>query len=193
MLDTNQLECILSNISEGFNVTTGVLPCDEVHTVESSRFAIIINSDPHYLPGTHWLAFFRDSPDSVFEFYDSLAQDPSSYGEDFINFIKLQGGNCRRSLIQIQDVKQTTCGNHCVFYLYKRLRGFLMDEIVNEFDHKDLTKNDHFVVRFTDQVIKSTSNNTSVPTTNFIQINISLGNLQPYPNYCLVCNPKIMT
>ena len=54
----------------------GPLPC-----------GIIVNTDVHYKPGTHWCAIFFDENGNT-DFFDSFGYPPEHYGHFIRNFLK---------------------------------------------------------------------------------------------------------
>lgn len=53
----------------------GVFPCDLLPRRIASGDSLILNTDPHYEPGRHYVALFRK--DGKTFYFDSLALDPS--------------------------------------------------------------------------------------------------------------------
>ena len=70
----------------------GTVPCDKLprHPDKSNPTGYIVNTDPHYLPGKHWIALWTDG--KTCEVMDSYALPLSTYGTtdplvDWLNFL----------------------------------------------------------------------------------------------------------
>ena len=62
----------------------GVFHSDKLPVIKTYPAGLISNTDPHDLPGTHWVAMYFNSP-GVSEFFESYGLPPEVYGmEDYI-------------------------------------------------------------------------------------------------------------
>jgi len=102
-----------------------------------------MNTDPHYLPGEHWVAAYFTS-DGRGEYFDS-------YGRRPLGPMKTMMNRCAWSVKYNQKIVQgllaSTCGHYCAYYLLHRARGMDMHDIVKVFG-RDLQKNDQYVFSF---------------------------------------------
>ena len=123
----------------------GVIGSNELFLVDKSTKSIYIaNTDPNYLPGTHWVAIY--SHEETCEIFDSLGNKPSTYGFNFSNLTN----NYQKytySTAKIQNSKSTLCGVYCIFYCYLKSRGFKMGEILEYFS-TDTEMNDYLMRSF---------------------------------------------
>jgi hypothetical protein len=112
-------------------INSEVVPRDEFQLRDGIHY--IINSDPAYLPGQHWMCVYNGNP---VEFFDPLGMEPNFYGLeeklsiDFIyNRTKVQGKN------------SILCGEFCIYYLHMRCKGFsiasILETLSNSFDVND--------------------------------------------------------
>lgn len=127
--------------------TGGVLPVDKLPKKKSSKNCFIINTDPSFLPGKHWIAVFIPS-NGLPEFFDSFGKTPSFYSETLLNFLLEQNNkgfvyNCAH----LQPSHSSTCGLFCLYFLYYRIRGFNFNKILERFG-KNLEQNDLLVIDF---------------------------------------------
>lgn len=130
-----------------YHNTGGVFSIDNLPRKKISKKCFIINTDPSFLPGKHWVAVFLPSVGFP-EFFDSLGKNPSHYSEFLLDFLLEQNSNgfvynCNR----LQSFKSSTCGLFCLYYLYFRIRGFNFVDLVKRFG-KNLKHNDLIVTDF---------------------------------------------
>lgn len=117
----------------------GVFPRDEFPHIKSYPVCFIINTDPSYMPGEHWLAVYIDNNQHCF-FFDSYGNSPKYFGleNEFKNFKKLTWNK-----IKIQG-DSNNCGLYCIlFLLYKshnKLKQFYL-----EFNQKSLFNDNKLV------------------------------------------------
>ena len=107
--------------------------------------AYVINTDPHYKPGQHWVAMYLNGGRG--EYYDSLGLPPMY--EEFVDFLPKKWTFNSRT---VQDVISEYCGHHCIYYLCNRLKGQTMRKIVNTFDD-DFVVKDALVREFVDHIV----------------------------------------
>ena len=121
----------------------GIYPIDKLPMFIHPAKFYIINSDPSFLPGRHWMNIF--SPyGSHPEFFDSLGRAPSFYSDAIPKFL---GKKYVYNSIRLQPPNSSTCGLYCLYYVYHRLRGLTFSEILDRFS-RDLEHNDAVVIDF---------------------------------------------
>jgi hypothetical protein len=110
--------------------------------------AYVVNTDPSSKPGTHWVAYYfpRDISQPA-EFYDTYGQEVSA---ELRHFLKKYGHLARpmQNTQVVQGLVSSACGQHCIYYLALRCRGWTMDEIVKLFSRTELNWNDSMVTAF---------------------------------------------
>ena len=92
----------------------GVKASDELPDKKVSSLFYIVNTDPSYKNGAHWIVFYMGS---VPEAFDSLGSNPKVYDINFENFLVNNGPNYMHSSCRIQDNGTNTCGKFCLFYI----------------------------------------------------------------------------
>ena len=117
-MNSDQIQAILEHFVAVPMRFLGVFPQDQFPELKQNT-CFVINNKPSSHSGEQWLAFFIKS--NVVEFFDSYANPPASYGFN-VNAICVM-----RSPIQAYD--SDTCGDHCIFYLVYRSRGWERDRI----------------------------------------------------------------
>ena len=66
----------------------GVFPADKIPTHPIADTCFVANTDPHYLPGTHWVAFYISPVKRAF-YFDSFGLPPRNI--IFNNFLNKTG------------------------------------------------------------------------------------------------------
>jgi hypothetical protein len=101
----------------------------------------VSNTDPHHLPGTHWIAIYISADRQRGEYFDSFGRPPNKHFKNYMN------GHCRhwiRNKRQLQSVASKLCGYYCVLYCLCRGRSIDMISFVNRFT-RDTGFNDAIV------------------------------------------------
>ncbi len=146
-MNTSQLKNIFRKDKLSKHIFQGVFPSDMIVKIRARYpFACIVNTDPSDRSGSHWIAIYINRQ-GIGEFFDSYAKPPSYYGKVFVNFLNRV---CRRwtyNKIGLQGPFSATCGQYCVYYLWYRIRGLPMSEIIQHFT-KDVGLNDYLVNEF---------------------------------------------
>ena len=145
-MNSAQIDYILRHDPCTAHMWRGVFPRDllkQQSTILPAGY--IANTAPSGHSGEHWVAFFFPADGDSAEFFDSYA---FNVAPDFKKFLKAYGhknwiGLDRR----IQGGLTTVCGQHCIFFLTLRARGWTMKEIMKQFE--EVTNwNDSLVAAF---------------------------------------------
>ncbi len=92
-----------------------------------TKFAIVINTDPHNKGGKHWIALFCRKHEGIY-FFDSYGRKPPRLVQNFMNKVsqEMRTSNpnfeCKHNTRQIQ-VDNSECGVFCVLFVVR-----MMDE-----------------------------------------------------------------
>ena len=118
----------------------GVFPSDHIpNHLDSFPCCFVANTDPHNEPGTHWVAFFYPSLDSL-EFFDSYGMPPSFYGFR-------SPCNVEYNQYQFQSFSTKVCGEYCIYFLYHRARNHSLSYICHKLKQYHHSV-DHYVGSF---------------------------------------------
>ena len=128
-MNTKQLWQALANNTTTDGYFDGIFPIDRLKYIKHKPKLIICNTDPSNKPGEHWILFFFDESNSV-DFFDSLGQSISSYGNEFINFAKKFANKYVWTKERVQPIGSSLCGHYCLFYAMKRCEGLSMESII---------------------------------------------------------------
>lgn len=105
----------------------GVYPRDLLPRSVHTPSAIVVNTDPHTRPGTHWTAIYINENREA-DYFDSYGRPPNITCKDFI---QRNSRVARFSTLTLQSLTSSLCGQYCVLFLYFRSRGFSMDQFLN--------------------------------------------------------------
>jgi hypothetical protein len=137
-MNTNQLlKCIRSD-SLLNDCCAGVYPIDQLPEPKGYPECCVVNLDPASKPGSHWMAVYID-PEGFGEFFDSYGRRPEK--KQILKYLKCNCLDWTYNDKMLQSVFASTCGQYCIYYLYYRVRGKPLKQIVNDFG-QDLEVND---------------------------------------------------
>lgn len=146
-MNTKEINSILERLLSPVKVKfLGVFPRDLMPKPRDLKVfptCFVINSDPAREPGSHWIAIYYENPESC-EFYDSYGYDYKMYGITSNSLPPHVISNTK----QVQCFSSTVCGQHCIYYLYKRCLGLSMFQILRRFSLTNHRGNDLFVAHF---------------------------------------------
>lgn len=87
----------------------------------------IINTEPSYKKGVHWVAFSINSG----EFFDSFGHSPLFYGTYFEKvFGKL---NIKYNSQPLQCQTSSTCGLFCIYFILLKFKKYSLKSIIDSF------------------------------------------------------------
>ena len=129
-LNTFQLKHALSESDKTRDFFEGVYPLDYLSEIEHAPNMIIVNTDPSYKPGKHWLLFYRDQ--DTYEMFDSLGRDITVYPPEIAHFVNKFCSQLKYVSVRLQPINSSLCGHYCLYYAYHRCNGELMRDIIND-------------------------------------------------------------
>ena len=116
----------------------GVYSRDQLPTINKYPTSFVLNTDPSYIVGEHWLGLATAN-----NFFDSFGHDPEYFGLE--NYVDRNSIEWESNQDKIQGFFSNTCGHHTSFFLLFITRGFSFKEIIScfnltNFDINDLTQ-----------------------------------------------------
>ena len=99
---------------------------------------MVINLDPHFMKGSHWVALYFDSYGAA-EYFDSYGRKPGTRLVQ--NYVKKYAIDWSHNTKMLQSPYSSTCGEYCIYYLYYKCRGRSLNHILNDFSD-DFQSND---------------------------------------------------
>ena len=163
-MNSRQLRWILSGDKFTKLSFKSVHAMDEMKLIKTVSYpsSYVINLDPSYKPGSHWVAVYFDR-NGESEYFDSLGRYPPHEVE---YFLCLQAKRWKCSHMQVQEIYTTTCGQFVVFYICEESRGLTLKVIFHKyFSSHNKLRNDLFVRDF---VILHYHHDAHVKDFNFI-------------------------
>ena len=136
-MNTGQIENVLKNNMPDCFV--GVFSSDKLPKIKEFPSAFVANTDPSHKSGTHWVAFYLPSQNSI-EYFDTYGKSPKVPA--FQKFVK--GSNWKHNSKQIQGPLSSVCGQYCIYYLMKRNKGLELEDIISQFS-ENLYENDELI------------------------------------------------
>jgi len=137
-MNNRQIHTILTSNALTRNCFEGVYALEEIKgKVIKNNSGIIVNLSKSTEPGTHWVSIFKPFKGPT-EYFDSFALGPWIKQEiiDFLPELFLYNGK------RLQSEISTACGQYCIYFIFKRARGYSMREILSEFDTSSHLQND---------------------------------------------------
>ena len=151
-MDSNDL----INIANQVNISNflGVFADDQIRCIKSNQIGtMIVNTDPSYLPGGHWLSLFLSDKD-IFV-YDPLSPYINK-SDNLKKFLIRMNKTLHFNTIQIQRVDSVMCGYHALVFCFvmknggneKKFKSFLQTfASYNVIDREQLSLTYYTIIR----------------------------------------------
>jgi len=123
------LETMINDSSYHFDVIAADRLFEVYHTYKARPLALIVNTDPEGLPGSHWIAIFRQKHGRL-QIFDSYGEPIATYSNHF-KFLTLLNAveNCK----SIQSMTSNSCGLYCLYFLQFRILGCTFSFVIDCF------------------------------------------------------------
>ena len=145
-MNGEQLLCAIACDCALRNKVIGVYPRDRIpYTLEKGQ-GMIVNTDRHDMPGSHWVCLYIDM-EGRGEFMDSYGHSPGYFNRVFEDFLVRNSDRYSFNSKRIQDAGTKVCGHYCLYYFMHRLRGVSMIDIFKPFS-RSLVVNDAYVYSY---------------------------------------------
>jgi Adenovirus endoprotease len=145
-MNTIEINSIISKDPVLSKIYLGTFASDQLpFQVFKYPCALIVNTDPSYKPGRHWVALYFDS-DRHCDFFDSFGFYPIT--PSVLTFITNNSIKLRYNNMKLQSVCSTVCGLYCIQFLYRRCRYIFIPQQLKSFDRINHSFNDASVCRF---------------------------------------------
>jgi hypothetical protein len=118
---TKKKQCLINEICE--------LDMDGDSMKGKDHVGFVFNLDPHYKPGSHWVASFLDIPKKQYYYFDSYGMRPPPQIYKFMQWLTIQEPelvlkmNARRF-----QRKESECGMFCIDFIVNMLEGMSFEE-----------------------------------------------------------------
>ena len=139
-LNTYQLQEALQGNKVTQPCFDGIYAANRLNEIEARPHLIIVNTDPDYKPGQHWLLLnFLSS--HVVELFDSLGKDVEDYPRPIRDFVYRFSTQVHQMPYRVQPLYTALCGHYCLYYAYCSCTGERMEDIVKHIPHPDWIRN----------------------------------------------------
>ena len=120
-----------------------VLSRDENVPHNHQQALFIYNLEPSYMSGSHWVATYVK--DKVINYFDSFGLPPF---QEMVNHARKKNLTLLHQNNQIQNIKTTTCGYFCLYFLNQMNKGKSYFDLLEVFDIYDTTNNEKFLEQY---------------------------------------------
>jgi hypothetical protein len=114
----------------------GCFPSDKLQQPFKYPSALIVNEDPSFLPGTHWVAIYLKNQKEAY-YFDSYGRDPIKPIQHFLSYYEKTIKNTKK----FQSPLSNTCGLYSIFFIIKMSQGISFNsfiKILNSAHNSDL-------------------------------------------------------
>ena len=99
----------------------GVFSADKLRRFTEYPHCFVANTDVSGQPGTHWVAFYIQTPTTT-EYFDSLGEWPPQ-SQNIFNYLSRNYENIIFNTKKIQATYEDACGPFSIYFLVKRCGG----------------------------------------------------------------------
>ena len=145
-MNTSQILRVLTEDANLRKNYFGVYALDKIPTKPPLPCFLVVNTDPSYAPGQHWVAIHINSY-GYGEWFDSYGLSPSFYNAKFETYLKRNTTHFEYPQIQLQELSSTVCGVYCIYFLTLRAQGIPYETILSPFND-DYVQNDKVVTGY---------------------------------------------
>ena len=118
VLTTREILCIVRKDAKLRKIFKGVYAIDQLPRIilDKRPCALIVNLDPSWKPGSHWVAIFLEDKGGPAHYFDSFGRPP--FDDAIISFLNRhskQGWIYNGT--RYQSISSTLCGIYCIAFL----------------------------------------------------------------------------
>lgn len=123
----------------------GCYPIDRMPLQRKAPVSFVVNSDPHDMPGTHWVCVYVDTRLAVF--FDSYGKPASFYSNQLAEYLarETRSKSLWINRVQLQSNYSDLCGQYCMHALMTLSRTGNPNHILRPFSI-DRSRNDRWVL-----------------------------------------------
>lgn len=138
-MNSGQIERALGTDRDTKHNFRGVFARDELPPELEEGF-YVVNFDKKGEPGSHWVCIEKEQDGSL-TYFDSYGQKPPFFSD----FKRLWGKKERvkRNTKQLQHNYSTTCGQWCMYFIWRRCNKWGLRNIISPFRKATPLVNDH--------------------------------------------------
>lgn len=156
-LSTHQITRVLQSRRETKPLYRGTFACNAIPPPPDpfTPWQCVVNTDPSWLPGQHWILFGSDSP-GILNIFDSYGFDIMNfYNNSYIRaFIRNYFSMYEENQVQFQQQTSSVCGHYCIFVAVRRGQlGYYPENFRPLFPAVSAVENDAFVRHMASQCL----------------------------------------
>ena len=144
-MNNKDIAKILRHLCVTKNYFLGVFSAEKIpkrKDIVNYPCCFVANTDPSWLPGTHWVAVFIGK-DGLVEYFDSYGRRPMSP-----KMKAFCGRDYAFNPNAVQSILSSSCGQFCIFVLSQRCSGKSMHSIMKQFRVNNPMFNENMVLTF---------------------------------------------
>lgn len=150
-MNSIELEHIINKDKQIKQIFLGVFPSDKLpEKLPFKPCCLILNTDPSYAVGMHWVAIYFDSDQSA-HYFDSYGILP--FVDSIVLFLNKNCLKVQYSYRRLQSSTSSACGIYCVFFLFYKCRKLSFKDACKIFTPK-LEDNDFIICSFIQNTFK---------------------------------------
>lgn len=133
-MDSPSIDAILRRTSVRYS---GCFPSDRIPYPTLFPALMVINLDPHFMDGSHWVVLLAESPSQAY-FFCPFGREPKGRLMDYLQMFP----KVRRNRCVFQPRTSIACGCFAIFVVYHLSRGYEFDEVLQmlcDMDDADIT------------------------------------------------------
>mgnify|MGYP006375650193 FL=1 len=145
-MNSEQIALVLTSDVRTRRVFRGVFARDRLplHVNTRQPNGFVINTDPSYRRGEHWVSVWFDGKGRA-EYFDSFGLPPLHPDIEF--FIKRHSRSYRVNERSLQDLTSAACGLYVIYFIYMKSRGATLNRTLAPFHPHRPRTNDQLVYR----------------------------------------------
>ena len=122
-------------------------------TAQRRPLFVICNTDPSWLSGRHWVAFYFTDKQYA-EFFDSFGNRPEHYNSNFSQFLQLNSkdGKYKYNSWKLQENESNVCGLYCLLYGVSKLYVKNYADFIFNFSPHNEFENDRKCVQMVEDI-----------------------------------------
>ena len=121
-MDSAQIDKIIMSMREGAKYYRGCFPSDQLQHPFKYPAALIVNEDPSFLPGSHWVSIFIKNQKEAY-YFDSFGREPIDPIKRFLSHYEKIVKNTKK----FQFSKSNTCALYSIFFIQNMSIGNSFD------------------------------------------------------------------
>ena len=123
---------------------TGIYSRDEYIPDKHGNCIVIMNLEPSFMNGSHWVSCI-EQPMKTLNYFDSFGMP---YFQEYADRASKLGFKVIYNNQQIQNIKTSTCGYFCLYFLNKMNKGTSYYDLLKPFSLTDTMKNERLIEKY---------------------------------------------